>query len=42
MDRISCKWVIFLSICLVILSCGYKGPPLPPKEESPAPKAIKG
>jgi len=41
MDRIFCKWIIFLAIFFVITACGYKGPPLPPKDESPTPKAIQ-
>jgi len=41
MDRIFCKWIIFLAIFFVITACGYKGPPLPPKDESPTRKAIQ-
>jgi len=42
MDRTSCKWIIFFVIFFGIIACGYKGPPLPPKDESPTQNAIQG
>jgi len=41
MDRTSCKCIIFLAIFIVITACGYKGPPLPPKDAPPTQKAIQ-
>jgi len=42
MDRTSFKWIIFLAIFIGISACGYKGPPLPPKDEPQTQKAIQG
>jgi len=42
MEKTSCKWIIFLAIFIGITACGYKGPPLPPKDEPPTQKAIQG
>ena len=42
MDRISCKWIIFLAIFIGIPACGHKGPPLPPKDEPQTQKTIQG
>ena len=41
MDRTSFKWIIFLAIFIGITACGYKGPPLPPKDEPQTQKAIQ-
>jgi len=42
MDKTFYKWIIFLAIFIGISACGYKGPPLPPKDEPPTQKAIQG
>jgi len=42
MDKTYPKWIIFLAIFIVITACGYKGPPLPPKDEPPTQKTTQG
>jgi len=42
MDRTSCKYIILLVIFIGITACGYKGPPLPPKDEPSTQNTTQG